>query len=360
MAQKTSPCCCTPPYVTGTVTTAGGAVRLVDTRLSPADRRGRLWCRLSNAFRMRYRVAPGLYGTGAPTAESPVFVSANYKMSFDALRAALAGLDAWILVLDTNGINVWCAAGKGTFGTDELVRRIEQTDLGSVVSHRRLVLPQLGAPGVKAHEVKTRSGFRVVYGPVDARDIPGFVAGSYRAAPDTRRVRFSLLHRLALTPMELVPALRHYLLFALGALAFFGLEPDGILFREAWARGRLFLGLGLGAVLAGTVALPLLLPWIPPRSFAVKGWLLGVAVVGLVHRFWPHPLLSDPFTLAAAYIAFPAAASYLALNFTGCTTFTGKSGVKRELQPALWAYIGCASASVILLVLHKLTHWGIP
>jgi CO dehydrogenase/acetyl-CoA synthase gamma subunit (corrinoid Fe-S protein) len=69
-------------------------------------------------------------------------------------------------VLDTQGINVWCAAGKGTFGTDELVHRIEATQLHDVVRHRVLILPQLGAPGVAAHDVKKRSGFTIEYGPV--------------------------------------------------------------------------------------------------------------------------------------------------------------------------------------------------
>ena len=77
--------------------------------------------------RSRYAVAPGLYALGAPDPWSPVFVTANYKLSFDRLRTAAPGLNAWILVLDTRGINVWCAAGKGTFGTDEVVRRIEAT-----------------------------------------------------------------------------------------------------------------------------------------------------------------------------------------------------------------------------------------
>ena len=69
---------------------------------------------------MNYKVDPGLYALGAPDADSPVLVSANFKMSFDLLREALPGRNAWILVLDTDGINVWCAAGKGTFGTEEL------------------------------------------------------------------------------------------------------------------------------------------------------------------------------------------------------------------------------------------------
>ena len=68
--------------------------------------------------RMAHRVEPGLYALGNPTRDSSVFVTANYTLSFDALRAALDGRDVYILVLDTQGINVWCAAGKGTFGTD--------------------------------------------------------------------------------------------------------------------------------------------------------------------------------------------------------------------------------------------------
>jgi len=36
----------------------------------------------------------------------------------------MPGRNLWILILDTKGVNVWCAAGKGTFGTEELVFRI--------------------------------------------------------------------------------------------------------------------------------------------------------------------------------------------------------------------------------------------
>src|SRR5512141_1655554 len=122
--------------------------------------------------RMEHRVEPGLYTLGNPTPTSPVFVTANYTLSFDALRSSLKGIDGYILVLDTKGVNVWCAAGKGTFGTDELVRRIEATRLREVVTHRRLILPQLGATGVAAHVVKQRAHFKVEYGPVRSADLP--------------------------------------------------------------------------------------------------------------------------------------------------------------------------------------------
>lgn len=49
---------------------------------------------------MHYAVEPGIYALNRPTEQSPVLVTANYKMSFDCLRKALPGQDAWILVLD--------------------------------------------------------------------------------------------------------------------------------------------------------------------------------------------------------------------------------------------------------------------
>ena len=88
-----------------------GAVPVVRTKLSRQDVMGKVKARFGIG-RMSYRVKPGLYAVGDPGPGSPVLVSANYKLSFDSLRCELAGLDAWILVLDTKGINVWCAGSK--------------------------------------------------------------------------------------------------------------------------------------------------------------------------------------------------------------------------------------------------------
>ncbi len=135
--------------------------------------------------RAMHRVDPGLYKLGNPTAESDVFVTSNYTLSFDALRSALPGIDAYILVLDTFGVNVWCAAGKGTFGTEEVIHRVKDTKLADVVSRRVLILPQLGAPGVAAHEVKKATGFRVEYGPIRADDLPEYLK-THKATPEMR------------------------------------------------------------------------------------------------------------------------------------------------------------------------------
>ena len=271
--------------------------------------------------RNRHRVGPGLYALGTPGPEARVFVTANYTLSFDALRSALVGLDAYILVLDTRGINVWCAAGKGTFGTHELVSRIEATRLREIVSHRRLILPQLGAPGVAAHEVKRRAGFTVRYGPVRAVDIPEYLR-SGRASAEMRRVRFSILDRSVLIPVELVHVLLPMVLSA-ALLYLLG--------------GLLTAGAAVAAVLAGAVLFPVLLPWIPSKDFSSKGFILGLLVAlafGAAALFLPQEAaLWLRLARAGGFLlAMPPVTACLALNFTGSTPFASKSGVRREMS----------------------------
>jgi hypothetical protein len=308
---------------------------------------------------MAYAVEPGLYAVGTPTKDSEVFVTANYKLTFDILRRSLAQIDAWILVLDTKSINVWCAAGKGTFGTDELVRRISMVKLDAVVEHRRIILPQLGAVGVSASEVQKRTGFRVFFGPVEAKDILSYLAMGRKKTKEMSTLRFNFLDRLVLTPMEVNPAMKKYPWFALGVLVLFGLQPSGILFSSAWHTGVTFLLFGLLTVLSGAFVTPALLPYVPFRSFAVKGWIVGmVAVIGPILLFDPMPL-RNMLLLGFVLVLFPALSSYIALQFTGSTTFTGMSGVKKELKIGVPLYIAAAAASLVLIVVYKLKEWEV-
>jgi hypothetical protein len=347
-----------PPFSVGSISTPGGPVFKVSSDWSRADTWGMIKSRVG-AFRMRYTVEPGLYAVGEPSKDSDVFVSANYKLSFDILRRELKGMNAWILVLDTKSINVWCAAGKGTFGTDELVQRIGASSLDTVVAHRRLILPQLGAVGVCASEVQKKTGFRVSFGPVQARDIPAYVRANYKKNKGMRTITFSMVDRLVLTPMEINPAMKKFPWFAGGTLLLFGLQPQGILFKNALFGGLPFLLLLLVAVVSGAFLTPVLLPFIPFRSFAIKGWIVGLLATLLTVRGLG---LVDGHTillLAAACLFFPALSSYIALQFTGSTTFTGISGVKKELKIGIPVYIGASGVSLALVVVFKLKEWGI-
>jgi len=313
------------------------------SRLSARDRWDHFLARIAWK-RAEHRLEPGLYALGNPTPDAPVFVTANYTLSFDALRSALEGINGYILVLETQGINVWCAAGKGTFGTDEIVRRVMITRLGDVVQHRKVILPQLGAPGVVAHEVKKRTGFWVEYGPVRADDLPEYLK-THTATPEMRRVEFPLPDRLVLVPVEIVLTFLPTLLAAV-VLYFLG----------GWVSSLA----AVAAVFAGIALFPMLLPWLPTHNFSMKGFILGglVALMFAASVFFQNPGWAWYRQAGQALeflLGMPAVTAFLALNFTGSSTFTSRTGVKREMFayiPAMaWTFgIGILLALVLVFI----------
>ena len=322
------------PFVLGILDTPAGPVPRVGGEMSRADHRGTLRVRLGFS-RHDYMVVPGLYALNSPTPDSPVLVSANYKLSFDHLRREARELDAWLLVLDTKGVNVWCAAGKGTMGTAELAGRVRSSRLEKVINHRKLVLPQLAAPGVAAHLLKKKCGFAVIYGPVLARDLPAFLAAGMKADSDMRRVSFPFKDRTVLVPVELNQVLLNYLwlLPLLLVLAGLGGLVSGVGFWSDMAGpGLRAIGAMLLAAVAGAVASPILLPWLPGRAFSLKGLWPGLAGAALLWGLWSAPADAE---LLAWCLAVPALSSFLAMNFTGASTYTSLSGVKKEMRRAV-------------------------
>jgi acetyl-CoA decarbonylase/synthase complex subunit gamma len=339
------------PFIIGSVQTPTGDVPKISSDLNWPDHWGSIKARWG-VGRMNYTVDPGLYAFGEPNERSPVLVTANYKMSFDRLREALSKRHAWMLVLDTNGINVWCAAGKGTFGTDELVRRVEFSQLNRVVSHTELILPQLAGPGVAAHKVKKRTGFNVLYGPIQAADLPAFLDAGMKATRNMRRKTFTMYERVVLIPVELVSALKWALLilpafFLLGGLG----APSG--FWQGVLNDGFFAVLNLlGALLAGAVLTPILLPWLPGRAFSQKGLIMGLITTLFIALFGAFYLniRQDYMNLLAWFFLAPALSAYLAMNFTGASTYTSLSGVRKEMRWAVPLEIVGGAAGLILWI----------
>jgi hypothetical protein len=329
------------PWVQGFLSHGKRLIPQVRTKLDGKDRLGGLAVRL-NWGRNNYRVMPGLYACGNPNRESPVLVSANYKLSFDALRMSLPNLDAWILVLDTKGINVWCAAGKGSFGTAELINKIKTVHLRDIVEHRNLVLPQLAAPGVSAPELARRLGWRITWGPVRASDLPTFLDTGMRATPEMRRVRFGMRERLTLVPVELVqawPILAAGLVVTGIAALISSPDSSAVLSRTLMATFGTWVVAGLG--------FPALLPWLPGKAFALKGALLG-----LVWGLTAVPLLAaGPWFGPALIMATTAGLSFTGMNFTGASTFTSQTGALFEVNRAIIPQTVAMLAATVLAIL---------
>ncbi len=340
-----------PSFATGSLEAPSGAVWSVRPDWSLGDWLGALRVRL-DIGRMDYAIAPGLYAVGSPGKGSPVLATGNYKLSFDHLRRALKGFDAWILAIDTKGINVWCAAGKGTFGTCELSQRVESCKLSELVSHRELIVPQLGAPGVAAHEVTKRTGFKVVYGPVRASELPEFLRNGMKATRAMRTVEFALPDRLAVIPVEVVHWSKWLIpLFALCAAAS-GLGAGG--FHWASFAGALpdaFIKVA-AAFLGGVLLGPALFPWLPGRAFAVKGVCSGLLASAML---WLAGLLPLDGLAAAlqslGWLALTLAiSSFLMLAYTGSSPVTSMSGTRLETKIAFPLQAAAVAIGLALLV----------
>jgi hypothetical protein len=210
-----------------------------------------------------------------------------------------------------------------------------------------LTLPQLAAPGVAAHEIKKRTGFGVAYGPVRAADLPEYLK-TQNATAEMRRVRFTLRDRFELVPVELFQAV---LIMAI---------VGGALFFIA---GPMASAAAITAIFAGVVLFPILLPWIPTPNFSTKGFILGgiIALPFFLAKLTGNPevALWQRTAIACAYLlVLSPVTAFLALNFTGATTFTSRTGVKREIftyVPVMaWMFVGGVILSITFTLIDVL------
>jgi SAM-dependent methyltransferase len=150
------------------------------------------------------KVKTGLYAVGDPSPGSPVLVTGNFDLTVRRLVKAIDGrVDAWVLVADSNGINVWCGAGGGYFTAEKVIADVKSSHLDKVVDHRALILPQLCANGVDGWRIRKETGWGVHWGPVKAEDIPPYLAAKGKKTDALRWVRFPLKDRLEMVTVTL-------------------------------------------------------------------------------------------------------------------------------------------------------------
>lgn len=301
----------------------------METRLTFSDHLHAIALRFGIG-RDRASLVSGLYYTGTPNADSPVLVSANYRLSVDALRKELHRVSVWILVVDTGGVNVWCAAGKGSFSAKAVIKSMQHTALNFFAPSAPLILPQLSASGVNANELAAASGRRVLFGPVYARDIPLFIESGFKKDASMRRVHFSAAERAVLIPVELMHTIK-FQLMAIVLPLFISLPVN----EGFFSRVILYAAYLEGSLLLSVILFPLLLPFLPGRFFSVKGTVLHVIwTVFFCMLTWKQ--LSGPglFIVPLFFLAGGVSA-YITMNFTGSSSFTSQRGVELEVKRSI-------------------------
>ena len=205
-------------------------------------------------------IETGLRRIGNPGPESPVLVTCNFYLTMKRLTRILRGSDIWLLVADSKGINVWCAAGGEEFNTHSVVSIVKTSGIADEVNHRTLILPPLGAPGINANEVESQTGWKIKWGPVRAKDIPRFIEDHFKRDDNMKRVTYDLKERLDTALGSLFP---FYLIGGIGFLLF----------------GRQLL---TDYFLSGAIAFVVyfsLCPWIPGKNGLRKAIFLDVIFI---------------------------------------------------------------------------------
>lgn len=143
-----------------------------------------------------FRGKTGLVKIGNPSRSSPVLLTCNFQLTVERVKKALEGMNAYLLVANSRGINVWCAATGGLFTNHDVVSVLKTSGIEDLVDHRRVILPQLAATGIEGKVVHEKTGWSVIWGPVQAKDIAEFLGNGLEKKREMRAVRFHWPARL--------------------------------------------------------------------------------------------------------------------------------------------------------------------
>jgi cyclopropane fatty-acyl-phospholipid synthase-like methyltransferase len=334
--------------------------------------RGRIWYNHLTGGWRSIPIEPGLYRAGSPTADSPVIVTANYELTYYTVMRALArdGIDAWVLVCDSNGINVWCAARGTHFHTDEVVNMVHLTRLAEIVNHRELILPQLSAAGMNPTEIRARTGFRSRYGPVRIHDLSQwFSLNKPRPKPkEMATVTFNLRERMEQAVAH-IPFLMANLLFKplamivglllvasiISVVLFPIIAPITLSFTGA---ALFFIGEFLVALFGYSFFLGLVFPILPSKgnSFWSRG--LGLAAITMPIGAVIMILLSSYWTVIITWLTIQFILSTnLTLDWSGMTSISDPKVIRKEYPYMILTLIIGAIFLVTFNILAFLFAW---
>jgi NAD-dependent dihydropyrimidine dehydrogenase PreA subunit len=252
----------------------------------------------------------GLVRIGRPDRGSPVLLTGNFRLTVQRVERALEGIDAYLLVANSRGVNVWCAATGGLLTHHDVVSALKTSGVEALVDHRRVILPQLAATGIEGRIIQEKVGWKVVWGPVRADAIPAFLRGGMRTTREMRTVTFPWRDRLEMAVAWAFP-------ISLLALLVLPLWPEGAL---------PLAGLVWGLSLLLFMGFPLYERRLGPRGIPLVLW--GVITAALLGWAALAPDVSWGFTLRWS-LASLVVLGILCLDLTGSTPVY-KSGLHED------------------------------
>lgn len=122
------------------------------------------------------QVQPALYEIHDPKPSDPVLVTTNFSITYFSVANEVegAGLPAWLLVTDAEGMSVLTAWAAGKFDAERIAKDAKQFEVADKVEAKTLVLP--GHVAVLSGELEEElPGWDIRVGPREAVDLPAFM-----------------------------------------------------------------------------------------------------------------------------------------------------------------------------------------
>ncbi|MCJ7648095.1 MAG: methyltransferase domain-containing protein [Candidatus Lokiarchaeota archaeon] len=276
----------------------------------------------------RVPIEPGIYRSGNPTKNSPIIVTANYDFTYIKVMRNLLHIDAWVLCVDSNGINVWCAARGNDFGNEQILEAVEATGIQNYSEETTLILPQLSAGGVSIPQLPKKSEnfpFKIKFGPVWSKHIPQYLEEKPTKKPDHMKLaKFSLVHRLRAWVTHTTFLLRK--IFLLPIIGFFVI----FLLSLPWINKLTWVGELISWIILSNAIISILFPLSNfTRSFIKKGMFFGFftslilgGISWLLHGSLIFILLN---VILFFWIAF-----FSTMSFSGYTMATSPREIQEE------------------------------
>jgi ubiquinone/menaquinone biosynthesis C-methylase UbiE len=273
----------------------------------------------------RVPIQPGIYQSGNPNSSSPILVTANYDFTYIKLMRALKGVDAWVLVLDTDGINVWCAARGNDFGNSQLIEAIEATGIQNYVDHKKLILPQLSAGGISIPQLPKQFPFKIKYGPVWSKYLPEYLEEKPSKKPDNMKLaKFNFYHRIRAGTTHTTFLLRKIFIYP------FLIALLGLLSSLYWTNKLTWLAYFLLWIIISNGIISILFPLSNfTRKFILKGTFFGIvnlillgAITMILHQSLLFTLLNLPFFYWVSFFS--------TMSFSGYTMATAPREIQGE------------------------------
>jgi len=261
------------------------------------------WLRDTALRMLPHATRPGLYAIGQPGRDAPVLCTGNFTLTVRRLKDALAGHDAWLLVANSHGINVWCAAGGGHLTHHDVIAAIRSSGVERRVDDRTIVLPQLSATGIERRRIREATGWKPVWGPARLEDLPGFLDRGLHVRKRDRAMRFPFWERLELGLTWALP-------IALAAGVVLGLVFDATVAAAAVVA----VSSGVFGMFAALPWLRVVGPWRWPTHAAVgvACFFAGAALLAIAGHATAGPL-------TGVGVACAAAMGLLTLDLAGTT-----------------------------------------